>query len=103
MARTGDDGSEQAEGSELRAFLFLTVVLAPVITVALVGGYGFVVWMLQLTSRAACNVVIHTELPSSPLSLALDACVQLLRSCRARRVVSETGTAGIFISSSSLG
>ncbi len=48
MARTGDDGSERTEGSELRAFLFLTVVLAPVITVAVVGGYGFAVWMLQL-------------------------------------------------------
>ena len=33
---------------ELRAFLFLTVVLAPVIAVALVGGYGFVVWMSHL-------------------------------------------------------
>jgi nitrate reductase NapE len=29
-------------------FLFLTVVLAPVLAVATVGGYGFVVWMLQM-------------------------------------------------------
>ena len=33
---------------ELQAFLIFTVVLAPLATVACVGGYGFVVWMLQL-------------------------------------------------------
>ncbi len=33
---------------ELFAFLFLTVVLAPAVTLAVVGGYGFVVWMYQL-------------------------------------------------------
>jgi nitrate reductase NapE len=29
-------------------FLFLTVVLAPVLAIAVVGGYGFIVWMLQM-------------------------------------------------------
>jgi len=29
-------------------FLLLTVVLAPVLAVAIVGGYGFVIWMYQL-------------------------------------------------------
>jgi len=29
-------------------FLFLTVVLAPMLAVAVVGGYGFIVWMLQM-------------------------------------------------------
>ena len=33
---------------ELRTFLFLTVVTAPVLAVAFVGGYGFLVWMYQL-------------------------------------------------------
>ena len=33
---------------ELLLFLFLTVVLAPVLAVAIVGGYGFLVWMYQL-------------------------------------------------------
>lgn len=33
---------------ELRAFLFLTVVTAPVLAVMAVGGYGFFVWMAQL-------------------------------------------------------
>jgi len=33
---------------ELRAFFFLTVVAAPILAVAIVGGYGFFVWMYQL-------------------------------------------------------
>jgi periplasmic nitrate reductase NapE len=33
---------------ERRSFLFLTVVMAPVLSVVIVGGYGFVVWMSQL-------------------------------------------------------
>lgn len=33
---------------ELRGFLFLTVILAPALAVALVGGYGFLIWMYQL-------------------------------------------------------
>jgi periplasmic nitrate reductase NapE len=33
---------------EVRAFLFLTVVTAPILAVAVVGGYGFFVWMYQL-------------------------------------------------------
>jgi len=33
---------------ELSAFLFLTVILAPILAVALVGGYGFTVWISQI-------------------------------------------------------
>jgi periplasmic nitrate reductase NapE len=33
---------------ELRAFVALGVVLAPVLAVVVVSGYGFVVWMVQL-------------------------------------------------------
>lgn len=33
---------------EWRTFLFLTVVMAPLLAVAIVGGWGFVVWMYQL-------------------------------------------------------
>jgi periplasmic nitrate reductase NapE len=33
---------------ELRTFLFLTVFLAPAITVICIGAYGFLVWMAQL-------------------------------------------------------
>jgi len=34
--------------AELRAFLFLTVVMAPLLAGLIVAGYGFAVWMLQL-------------------------------------------------------
>ena len=33
---------------ELRSFLFLSVVMAPVIAVIIVAGYGFLVWMYKL-------------------------------------------------------
>lgn len=33
---------------ELRVFLFLTVVLFPALSIALMGGYGFVIWMTQI-------------------------------------------------------
>ena len=33
---------------ELRSFLFLTIVMAPLLAVMGVSGYGFIVWMYQL-------------------------------------------------------
>lgn len=33
---------------ELGALLFLVGVLAPLLAIAIVGGYGFLVWMYQL-------------------------------------------------------
>jgi len=44
----GDDAAPSTYQEELRTFLFLTVVTAPVLAVAIVGGYGFIVWMYQL-------------------------------------------------------
>lgn len=35
---------------EWRSFLFLTVFMAPALAVAIVGGYGFVIWMYQLVT-----------------------------------------------------
>jgi nitrate reductase NapE len=35
---------------ELRSFLFFTVVMAPLLAVIGVGGFGFVVWMYQLVA-----------------------------------------------------
>lgn len=35
---------------ELWVFLFLTLVLAPVIAVLVVAGYGFLVWMYQIVA-----------------------------------------------------
>jgi nitrate reductase NapE len=33
---------------EIRAFLFLALVLAPVLAVIFVAGYGFVIWIWQM-------------------------------------------------------
>jgi nitrate reductase NapE len=40
----------QRKKEELRSFLFLTAVMVPVLTVIVVAGYGFIVWMTQLVS-----------------------------------------------------
>lgn len=48
MAELPED--RNAKSRELWAFILLTVVLAPVMSVAIVGGYGFLVWMFQLIS-----------------------------------------------------
>ena len=34
--------------TERRAFIFIVVFLGPILAVAIVGGYGFAVWMSQL-------------------------------------------------------
>ena len=34
--------------SELKAFLFLTVVMAPVLAGVVIGAYGLVVWIYQM-------------------------------------------------------
>ncbi len=39
---------EMSKGRERAAFLFLAVVLAPVLMTAAVGGYGFLLWMSQI-------------------------------------------------------
>ncbi|BEU05161.1 trimethylamine N-oxide reductase system protein TorE [Agarivorans sp. OAG1] len=33
---------------EWKVFLFIAVVLFPILAVVTVGGYGFIVWMLQI-------------------------------------------------------
>ena len=43
---TLDDKQRKTE--EFRSWLFLTAIMAPVLAVLIVSGYGFVVWMLQL-------------------------------------------------------
>jgi nitrate reductase NapE len=42
------EDSRQRKTEEFRSWLFLTAVMAPVLAVAVVSGYGFIVWMLQL-------------------------------------------------------
>lgn len=44
------DDTPPSKKQELRAFLLLSVVLAPVLAVLVVSGYGFLVWMFQLVA-----------------------------------------------------
>ena len=43
-----DPDAPSTRQEELRSFLFFTVVMAPVLAVLIVSGYGFVIWMTQL-------------------------------------------------------
>ncbi|MCC6379611.1 MAG: periplasmic nitrate reductase, NapE protein [Burkholderiales bacterium] len=45
-----DPTTDSGRKEELRSFLFLTVVMVPVLSVMIVGGYGFAVWMFQLVA-----------------------------------------------------
>ena len=40
--------TESTKKDERNMFLFITVVLFPILTVMLIGGYGFAVWILQM-------------------------------------------------------
>ncbi|MDH0868380.1 periplasmic nitrate reductase, NapE protein [Mitsuaria sp. GD03876] len=42
------DASPSTRAEELRTFLLLAVVLAPVLAVVTVAGYGFLVWIYQM-------------------------------------------------------
>ncbi len=44
--KVSEEVNEKAE--ERLSFFLLTVVLAPVLAVAIVGGYGFAVWISQM-------------------------------------------------------
>ncbi len=44
----GKPDQANTKSRELSAFLFLTVVLAPAVSVAVVGTYGFAIWMYQI-------------------------------------------------------
>lgn len=39
---------ERTKSEELLLFLFTTVILSPLLAIAIVGSYGFVVWMAQV-------------------------------------------------------
>ncbi len=39
---------EQQKVHERNTFIFLTVFLAPILSVIVVGGFGFIVWISQL-------------------------------------------------------
>lgn len=43
-----DISQRPSKALELRAFILLAVVMAPILAVVIVAGYGFLVWMYQL-------------------------------------------------------
>lgn len=52
VTEIGDGGDASVSGGalrklEIRMFLFLTIVLAPALSVALVGGLGLAIWIFQ--------------------------------------------------------
>ncbi len=44
----GQAADQNTKNREFWAFILLTVVVAPVMSVVIVGGYGFLVWMYQI-------------------------------------------------------
>ncbi|HIM08848.1 MAG: periplasmic nitrate reductase, NapE protein [Gammaproteobacteria bacterium] len=40
--------SNNQKKQEINTFLFLTVFLAPILAVAIVGGYGLLIWLYQM-------------------------------------------------------
>ena len=48
MDAPSQDVSPDIKARETRAFIFLTVVLFPLMSVALVGSYGLLIWIYQM-------------------------------------------------------
>ena len=48
LSTTSAMDRDPEKNSELKAFLFLTVVMAPVIAGAVIGIYGLMVWIYQM-------------------------------------------------------
>lgn len=48
LTRPMDEKDEIRKSEELRSFLFLTVVMVPVLTVMIIATYGFAVWFYQM-------------------------------------------------------
>ena len=46
MSISNEQPSSKAQ--ERKAFIFLTVFLAPILSVSLVGAYGFIIWISQI-------------------------------------------------------
>lgn len=42
------DKLKATRSKELRLFLFLVICLFPLISIMVVGGYGFIIWFFQL-------------------------------------------------------
>ena len=45
---TNNNTSVDRKKAELKAFLFLTIAIAPILSVLIVGAFGFAIWISQL-------------------------------------------------------
>lgn len=48
MSNVNKVAEKDSRSLEWKSFLLITVVLFPVLSVAFVGGYGFIVWAMQV-------------------------------------------------------
>ncbi|PSU45395.1 trimethylamine N-oxide reductase system protein TorE [Photobacterium frigidiphilum] len=48
MSSVTNNGDGETRSREWKSFLFITVFLFPILSVMFVGGYGFIIWMLQV-------------------------------------------------------
>ena len=86
MEPKNDDSLTKTQ--EWRSFLFLSVVMAPVLAVIIVAGWGFLVWMFQLVAgklvvtleaEAAC-----TWAPGRAVMTAITSCACCGKACTTR-------------------
>lgn len=48
MTGSADAGSTQRKREEWRSFVFLAVIMVPVLTGLLIASYGFLIWFSQM-------------------------------------------------------
>ena len=48
MTTSCENNQSTSKKEERNAFIFLTVFLAPILSVIIVGGFGFMVWISQI-------------------------------------------------------
>lgn len=48
MSNTDTSNAPSTKEEERNSFLFLAVLLAPILSFTLIGGYGFAVWVMQM-------------------------------------------------------
>ncbi|NOI68036.1 MULTISPECIES: trimethylamine N-oxide reductase system protein TorE [unclassified Vibrio] len=48
MSNVNKSSGQEERSLEWKSFLLITVVLFPILSVAFVGGYGFLIWIMQI-------------------------------------------------------
>lgn len=48
LSSENSSGNRSEKNTEIRLFIFLTVVLFPLLSVMLIAGYGFAIWISQM-------------------------------------------------------